>query len=337
MTWIEKISDFFSRQSRGWICLEAVALVVGIGLIDYLTGYEVTIFPFYSIPILLVVWFTDKKTALVISFFSTVAWFWADRASGHQYSQEWLRIWDAVVRMMFFCLVMVAGVTWRNQQERIELLEHSRQLEQEIISVSEREQERIGRDLHDGVCQYLAAISFTAGVLKQDLELESHARSKTAGEIADLLQDAIVNARDLARGLSPVDRDVGGLESALQALSATTSRLVGITCTFTATGPIHIPDNTRAVHLFRIAQEALSNAVKHGKAQNVLISLRGAAESIALQVADDGIGFDPLHSARSGMGLNIMRYRARTLGGTLDIHPNSPSGTIVACSVDAAA
>jgi signal transduction histidine kinase len=341
MTRIENISDFFAKQARGWIFLEALALVAGIGFIDYLTGYEVEVFPFYSLPILLTVRFSDKRAAVVISLFSALAWFLADRASGHKYSQEWLRLWDAVVRMMFFCLVMFAGATLRSQRDahraRIELLERSHQLEEEIINVSEREQERIGRDFHDGVCQYLAAISFTAGVLKQDLEHEAHARSKTAGEIADLLQDAIVCARDLARGLSPVDRDEGGLESALNELSVTTSRLVGITCTFICAGPIDIRNNTRAIHLFRIAQEALSNAVKHANARKVVISVEGTPESVSLRVSDDGIGFDPKSSVRSGMGLNIMRYRARTLGGTLDIYPNSPSGTIVACCVSAAA
>jgi signal transduction histidine kinase len=336
MTWIEEVSDFFAKQSRGWLIIEALALVGAIGIVDFLTGYEVTIFPFYSLPILLTVWFGDKKSAVFISLFSTLAWFWADRASGHHYSQEWLRFWDAIVRWMFFCLVIFAGVTWRGQRDRIQLLERSQRLEQEIISVSEREQERIGRDFHDGVCQYLAAISFTAGVLKQDLEQEMHPRSKTAGEIADLLQDAIVCARDLARGLSPVDRDPGGLESALKDLSSTTSRLLSVPCTFAATGPIEISDNARAVHLFRIAQEALSNAVKHGQAQRVTISLQGTSESIALAVVDDGIGFDPARVARSGMGLNIMRYRARTLGGILEIRPNSPHGTIVAFTVNAA-
>jgi signal transduction histidine kinase len=335
MTRIEEVSDFFSQQARGWVLLEAAALVALIGIADFLTGYEVTMFPFYALPILGTVWFGDKKSAILIAIFSTVAWFWVDRASGHHYSQEWIRIWDAVVRLMFFCLVIFAGVTLRGHRDRIELLERSQQLEQEIIEVSEHEQERIGRDFHDGVCQYLAAISFTAGALKQDLERESHPRSGTAGEIADLLQDAIVCARELARGLSPVDRDQGGLESALKELSNSTARLLGVSCIFTASGTIDMPDNSRAVHLFRIAQEALSNAVKHGKARTVRISVQRSGESVVLNVVDDGIGFDPAHAARSGMGLNIMRYRARALGGRLDIRPNSPHGTIVACSVNA--
>src|SRR5215468_10238757 len=95
-----------------------------------------------------------------------------------------------------------------------------------------REQQRIGRDLHDGVCQYLAAIGFTASMLRQKLEKESSSLAESAGEIVNLLQDAAVRTRDFARGLSPVDRDEGGLESALEELAASTSRLAGISCSF---------------------------------------------------------------------------------------------------------
>ena len=198
-------------------------------MIDYLTGYEVTIYPFYSIPILLMVWFGDMNLAVVISVLSTVSWWWADKAAGHHYTTEWLRLWEAVMRFMYFSLVMFAGWAFKKQRDniraRLELLERAQQLEQEIITISERERQRIGRDLHDEVCQYLAAIGFTASMLKQKLENESHRLAGTAGDIASLLQDAAMRTRDLARGLSPVDRDEGGLESALEELASTTSRL----------------------------------------------------------------------------------------------------------------
>jgi len=165
---VERIANFLRKQSIVSLFLEAVALAAAIGFIDYATVYEVTIFPFYSIPILLMVWFGNKKLAIVISILSTLASWWADAASGHIYSHEWLRIWDAIVRLMFFCLVMFAGSTFKEQRDasraRIELLERSQQLEQQIISISEREQQRIGRDLHDGVCQFLSAIGFTAAM-----------------------------------------------------------------------------------------------------------------------------------------------------------------------------
>src|SRR4029077_18522483 len=235
---------------------------------------EVTLDPFFSIPVLLMVWYGNRNLAIVISAFCALAWWWANSAAGHAYSSEWLRIWDAIVRLMFFCLVMFAASIFKQQRDsirdRIGLLERSEQLEREIIDISEREQQRIGRDLHDGVCQYLAAIGFSAAILSRDLGGESSIHAQKAGEIANLLQDALKRTRDLARGLSPVDRDEGGLESALNELASSTSRLSGISCSFVCVGQVEIRDNARAVHLFRIAQEALNNAIKHGQPKAVV-------------------------------------------------------------------
>lgn len=338
MSNLESIAGFLRGQSRGWLFVEALALAITIGFVDYFTGYEVSIFPFYSIPILLLVWFGNLKLAILLSVLSASAWWWADAASGHFYSQEWLRIWDAIVRLMFFCLVVLAGSAFKQQRDairaRIELLERSQWLEQEIIRIKENEQQRIGRDLHDGVCQYLVAIGFTAAMLKQDLERESNGYATTAGEIANLLQDASRRTRDLARGLSPVDRDQGGLESALEELASSTSRLAGISCSFVCPDPGRIRNDSRAVHLFRIAQEAVNNAIKHARAKAIVIALDTSDGVFSLRVSDDGVGFNPAVSEKRGMGLNIMHYRARMIGTTLEVQPNSPTGTVVSCTVE---
>jgi signal transduction histidine kinase len=337
MSKVETITNYLRRQSLTWHFFLALALTIAIGLVDYLTGNEVTVDPFYSIPILLMVWFGNKNLAIVISVFCALTWWWANAAGGHVYSSEWIRIWDVVVRLMFFSLVVFAGVIFKQQRDsiddRMELLERSQQLEREIISISEREQQRIGRDLHDGVCQYLAAISFTAAMLNRDLERESSIRAEKAGEIARLLQDAAKRTRDLARGLSPVDRDEGGLESALNELASITAKLAGTSCSFICVGPVQIRDNASAVHLYRIAQEALNNAIKHGRATSVVIALEASDGTLSLRVSDDGIGLDSTCSERNGMGLNIMRYRARMLAGTLEIQPNLPRGTVVTCTM----
>jgi len=335
---LERFDSFFRSQSLAWLFFGTLVLAIIVGFFDYLTGYEVTFWPFYSIPVVLMLWFGNRSLAIVISVVSTGAWWWADRASGHVYSSEWLRLWDAMVRLMFFCLVIFAGWTFRQQRDairaRLELLERSQRLEQEITGISEREQQRIGRDLHDGVCQFLVAIGFTASMLNHELERESHVLAKTAGEIARLLQDAARRARDLARGLSPVDRDEGGLESALQELAESTSRLAGISCSFVCPGPTVIHDNTRAIHLFRIAQEALGNALKHGHAKTVVLALEAGDGACSLRISDDGIGLDANGSEKKGMGLSIMRYRARMIGGSLEIQPNLPTGTVVTCTIE---
>jgi signal transduction histidine kinase len=335
---VDRIGPFLLRQSRFQLFAEVLALCIVVGTIDYLTGYDITIYPFYSIPILVMVWFGDMKFATMISVLCTALWWWADKASGHYYPSEWLRLWEAIMRFAYFALVMFAGWAFKKQRDniraRLELLERAQQLEQEIITISEREQERIGRDLHDDVCQYLAAIGFSASMLKQQLESQSHALAKNAGDIASLLQDAAMRTRDLARGLSPVDRDEGGLNSALEELASTSSKLAGISCTVICPENVPVTDNIQAIHLFRIAQEALSNAIKHGRAKSVVIALEVSDGAFSLRVSDDGVGFNPLPGERKGMGLKIMRYRARMISGKFEIQPNSPSGTVVVCTIE---
>jgi signal transduction histidine kinase len=328
---------FFEKQTKAWLMSEALALVIAIGFIDYITGYEVTFYPFYSVPILLVLWFGGKTPAFLVSALSGLAWWCADTAAGHVYSQPWLKPWDLVVRLIFFCLVVEAGAAFRKQRDenlaRIQLLERSQRLEQEIIAISEREQQRIGRDLHDGLGQHLVAIGFAADSLKEELAKASPDAAKAVGQLSELIHDAVVSTRNLARGLSPLDQDEGALESALGLLASTVSSLSKIHCSFVCLTPASICDNDHALHLFRIVQEAVNNAVKHSQARSIVISLDADNRQILLKVSDNGKGFD-LAAPGNGMGLSIMQYRARMIGGILSISPNHPSGTVVACRVD---
>ena len=342
MNLLERFTAFYRMQSAVWIFIQALALLAVVGFLDYITGFEMAFYPFYAIPILFMVWLGDRTQAIIICVLCAVVWWWADAAAGHIYEHEWLRAWDAFIRLMFFLVVTFAGAAYKQQRAtvsaRVALLERSRRLEQEIIAISERERQGIGRDLHDGMCQYLAAIGLTAGLLRQNLADDGHPRAQAAGEIANLLQDAVERARELARGLSPVDRDEGGLESALEELANSTTRLTGVQCAFLCAEPVPIQEDIRAIHLFRIAQEAVSNATRHGHARHIIVALEAGAHDFALRVSDDGRGFDAAVSGgRGGMGLNIMRYRARMIGGTLEVYPNTPTGTVVACTVQAGA
>lgn len=333
----QRLGGVLAKQSRLSLSLEAIAMFLVVATVDYVTGYEVTIFPFYSIPILFALWLIGVRFAVIIAVLSTISWWWADSATGHPYSREWLQVWDAITRLMFFLLAIAAGSAVRKQRDanrsRIDLLEHSQELEREIINISEREQQRIGRDLHDGLGQYLVAVGMAADSLRDDMEKESAQGASQIGKIADLLHTAVVRVRDLSRGLSPVDRDEGGLEAALEELTASASRLSGIPCSFICDGPVSVPDNERAVHLYRIAQEGLNNAIKHAGAKIIVVALEACNGSLSLRISDDGTGMEPANPKGRGMGFNIMRYRARELGGTLEIQPNSPRGTVVVCSI----
>ncbi len=333
----ERVRRFLVRQSKGWLITDAAILVFAIGCVDYITGYEVTIFPFYSIAILLALWLAGTGAAVFISVLSALVGWWVDRTTGHVYSREWLRVWDSLVRLTFFYLVVLAGTNVRRQRDenraRIELLERSQKLEQEIINISESEQRRIGHDLHDSLGQHLVAVGLAAESLKDELLPQTPRAAKAVGQFAELLHDAVNLARDLARGLSPVDRDEGGLESALEQLATHVSSLSGVACTFRSEGVWSLDDHSKAVHVYRIAQEASNNAIKHAMATSVSIAIVGDGERVRLTISDDGVGFAPSASLTKGMGLNIMRYRSRMLGGTLTVRGRDPSGTVVECSM----
>ncbi|MGO8765016.1 MAG: PAS domain S-box protein [Limisphaerales bacterium] len=207
-----------------------------------------------------------------------------------------------------------------------------KQLEKEIIEISNREQQRIGQDLHDGLCQELAGIQLMCQVLQRKLESKSKAESKQAGAIAEHIRDAIGHTRKLARGLSPVELELNGFVSALQELAAHARELFHIECRFEAATPVPIRDNVAATHLYRIVQEGINNAVKHGRAKHVVISLKPDGDEVILTVNDDGAGFGTESKTNGGMGLHIMKYRAGVVGANLKIESEPGQGTTIACA-----
>ncbi|HEU6449152.1 MAG TPA: PAS domain S-box protein [Verrucomicrobiae bacterium] len=210
-----------------------------------------------------------------------------------------------------------------------------KRLQKEIIEISNREQQRIGQDLHDGLCQELAGIQLMCQVLEQKLSAKSKAEAKQAEEIANHIRNAIGHTRKLARGLSPVELEANGFISALQELTANVQKLFGIECRLESGTPVLIRNNVFATHLYRIVQEAINNAVKHGKAKRVAVSLRPAGEKIVLAINDDGVGFLEETKTFGGMGLHIMKYRASVLNAPLEVRSGiDGAGTTVTCVFD---
>jgi signal transduction histidine kinase len=179
----------------------------------------------------------------------------------------------------------------------------------------------------------LAGIELMSQVLEQKLAPKSKADASRVSEIAGHVREAISQTRSLARGLFPVTLESEGLKSALEELAVNTDKIFGISCRLVSRGEIKVTDLAAATHLYRIAQEAVSNAFKHGKAKGVTIELDYGPDRIILAVKDNGVGFPRAAAKNTGMGLRIMRYRAGMLGGTLAIEPNGEGGTSVICSV----
>ena len=220
------------------------------------------------------------------------------------------------------------------RQQRTALLEKEvadrARLEREVIDICAREQRRIAYDLHDGVGQQLVGIALCAKLLEEQLRGERPSEANKAGMIVKLVNDAARQARLTARNLEGAD-GVGDLKTALQSLAISMSRNCSVKATVTAEGsslPISPPV---AAQLYRIAQEAVHNAVEHGAAREVQINLVFNHETLVLTIRDNGKGF-PSNANGNGMGLRIMRYRAQCIGGSCDVQSSS-EGTVVRCRV----
>jgi PAS domain S-box-containing protein len=213
---------------------------------------------------------------------------------------------------------------------RTDITERKR-LEKEILRISEMEQRRIGQDLHDGICQHLAGIELKSESLAQTLEKKSKPQAAQAGEIARHVRDVLGQTRSLARGLSPFIIESEGLISALRELAVTTERLFSAKCHFVEDGTVSMADQGVATHLYRIAQEAVTNAIKHGKAGAVEISLTTTNHKILLSISDNGVGFRFAAQAGNGMGVRTMRYRAGIIGAALLVQAHAQGGTKILC------
>lgn len=199
-------------------------------------------------------------------------------------------------------------------------------LEEELLNISEREQRRIGQDLHDDLGQQLAGAWMMVDVLQRKLAADNSPRHADARKIGSWLQKALSHTRSLARGLHPVAPEQGGFTKALETLAVQSAELFGVQCFFECKGAPPIDDEFISTNLYRIAQEAVSNAVKHGAAKKVIIQLT----QDKLMITDDGSG---LHesSPSEGMGMRIMRYRAEMAGCTLSVRSGCRKGVIVTC------
>jgi PAS domain S-box-containing protein len=213
------------------------------------------------------------------------------------------------------------------------MISERKRLQNEILEISEREQRRIGNDLHDGLCQELAGIELMCEVLEQKLAARSKSEAAQVGEIAGHIRGAITHARKLSRGLSPVELQTNGLMSALHELTANVQERFGIECRLDCPEAVLIRNHVFAVHLFRIVQEAINNALKHGRARLVVVSLKPAAGKTKLTVTDNGAGFneESPEGKGKGMGLHIMKYRAGMIDAVLDVHSRPGAGTTITC------
>jgi signal transduction histidine kinase len=343
---------WFRRRSRTEMALFSISLVLLTGYIDYVTGKDVTFSVVYVLPIAMAAWYVGQRFALALAVVSVIFWIGGDMAAGQTYTNYLIPIWNGSIRLTFytFMVVLLGRLSWlqRDLERRVEdraqaltreIAERER-LERDLLAVSEREQRRIGQDLHDGLCQHLTGTALAGHVLAEKLAERGIPESTDSQRIVDYVEEAITLARGMAKGLHPVEMSADGLMLALDEFAATTTEMFGIACSFECDSPVLVRNPAVASHLFRVAQEAVSNAIKHGEATVVVMALDAFERGIRLAVSDNGHGIAPGPRGKGGMGLRIMADRAKMIGGVLAIENGNLGGAeivLVVPNLDAAA
>ena len=338
-----KLLEKLEHSSRPSLIAAGLAVLAFIGVVDYVTGFELLFSVFYLLEVGLAAWFVGRGFGLLMSVLSVIVWIGGDMAAGAHYSNFVVPIWNAVILMVFYFIVVWLLTRLRSLHRELEdrvrdrtraltreMTERQR-LEKEILKVSEREQRRIGHDLHDNLCQHLTATALAGQVLGERLAAKSLPEAADASTVVALVEDGIELARNLARGLYPVEMEAEGLMAAFQELASNITKGAKVRCVFECDEPVLIHDDAVATHLYRITQEAVRNAMRHGKAKRIGIALSEKGGQTRLTIEDDGIGMpEELHPG-DGLGVQIMAHRAAMLGGTFGIEPAATGGTIVTC------
>ena len=243
-----------------------------------------------------------------------------------------VRVRDGRLRMCFFTVAMIPGSD-KSIASITDVTEH-RELEQRIRSVRENERQRIGQDLHDDLGAHLVGVGAMAELLQRRLTKEGHPQARFSAEISTLINQATAKTRALGRGLCPVELDDRGLESALENLKKNIERAFGVVFTLDLVDDIGIRKHAVATHLYRIVQEAVNNALVHGKAGAISIGMANTGGVLDLTIADDGIGIGENAEQGGGMGLRTMRHRANQIGAEMTVIRRQPKGTLIRCTIN---
>ena len=328
------------RLRRTWLVTACVILVCIVGYADYATAYDRPMLLFYLLPISLAAWFGGFGFSFATAIACIGAWLLSDVAAGNPFEGWWN------LAMAFAAFVLFAGILSklstlireldRRVDERTAELKHEmaerQRLDREIAQVADRERRRLGHDLHDRLGQHLIGTALAAQAIKEKLDKRSAPEAADVGNLARHLDEGVDLTRKLARGFYSPELDAEGLPEALRHLADNVTDRFQVNCVFHGDHSIRIQDSTIANQLYRIAQEAVTNAVKHAAANNIEIRLAMDDREVCLAILDDGIGF-PEKQESKGIGLRLMRHGGELIGGKFDIRRSGKRGTIATCRV----
>ena len=316
-----------------------------VGVVDFFASSEIQFALFYLIAVALAAWTVGRGFAVIVSVLSLGSWLLGDFMNGATHPRPFVELWNAAIVLGFYLVVvallgrvrdMNSELETRVRQRTVALTEEMsgrQRLQRELLDISERERRRVGRDLHDSLGQLLTGTALAGQVLHERLAARGLGEADDAARVVALVEEAIEQTRSLSRGLDPVELEGGGLDQGLRELAMTTSAHPNVRCEYLCPAPIAIRDQATAAHLYRISQEAITNAIRHGHASHIALRLESLGAGVRLVVDDDGSGLPPPDRRGPGMGLRIMAHRAAMMNGTLEVRARPGGGSTVVCEL----
>ncbi len=335
-------------RRQGPLFAVVAGLVLLIGVVDFAMGFETSLLVFYFLPVCLAVALRGRWFGVATAVASVVTWVAGDFAAGAHFSNSLVPWWNALIALgTYLVLIWLVSsllelqarledrVRQRTAALRNEIAERER-LEKILLEISERERRSIGHDLHDGLGQHLTATAITGQVLLEKLRERGAVEAAELQKVIALIKSGIEQTRALAKGLLLAEISPDGLPAALEELATITREQFRVECRFEggAVAP-HLAAGA-ATHFYRIAFEAVRNAVRHGRPRRLDVVLaENAVGDLTLTVRDDGSGLPPPGRRGEGLGLRIMAHRAQIIGASFAIESSEGGGTLMTCRLPA--
>jgi signal transduction histidine kinase len=320
-----------------------IALVAVIGAVDYLTGFEFSFLVFYLLPVCIAVAAVGWRFGVATAALSVATWLVGDICAGARYAHPLAMTWNGLIALSTYLVViwllaslisLKREVDERVRQRTVALTEEIAErvrLEEAIIKISERERSVIGHELHDGLSQHLTGTALVAQAVGTRLAVRSEPEADEMRKVVSLIEQGIEQTRRLAKGLLLAEVEGGGLVNALRDLTAATRAQHRIDCELLTDSESWPVGDGVATHLYRIAEEAVRNAARHGRARRIDIRWLAEPGGLVLEVRDDGSGVPEAAGRGAGLGLRIMAHRAAMIGASFGIGPAPGGGTSVRC------
>lgn len=324
------------------VILVSICFVTLVGLVDYATGYETFFFTFYLLPVFVGTWRVGPAFGALMSALSVTAWISSNIEAGAHYSSYFVPVWNAGI--MFAIYLIIVFLLAQLKRIHTELEDRVRQrtlaltqeiqarmrLQKEVLETSDREQRRIGRELHDGLCQHLTGTAMASYLLEQQLAGQLPAEAAKAARLLQLVEEAIEMTRDLSHELDPAEIQSGGLAEHLEALAAGTSQRSKVDCRFVCRQPLKPADPAIVTHLYRIAHAAVNSAAKRSQVEHIQIELDSQGKELVMTIIDDGIFVAGQTVGDMNKRLRALAYRADLIGASVNLEP-LPRGIKLSC------